>query len=241
MSSVKSHYDNHLGNFYSWMVGDFHQKQQLQESLFNELGVIPSGNRQALDLGAGHGLQTVSLLNLGFNVTAVDFNQPLLNELNQRALGKATVVNDDIKNVSRFVSLQPELIVCCGDTLTHLESLSEIEIFLSGCSQILSPGGKLVLSFRDFSTMEVGSKMEIPVKTDETRKLICQLECSETRVAVTDILSEKKQNNWVETRSTYYKTRVSREWVISKLELNGLLVPDSRVQQQMVVLVAKKP
>ena len=31
--SVKEHYDNHLGNFYSWMIGDFISKQKLDIQL----------------------------------------------------------------------------------------------------------------------------------------------------------------------------------------------------------------
>jgi 2-polyprenyl-3-methyl-5-hydroxy-6-metoxy-1,4-benzoquinol methylase len=35
----------------------------------------------AIDLGCGHGLQSISLANLGFCVKAVDFNTQLLHHL----------------------------------------------------------------------------------------------------------------------------------------------------------------
>lgn len=32
--NVKEHYDDHLGNFFSWMSGDFTEKQREQQNLF---------------------------------------------------------------------------------------------------------------------------------------------------------------------------------------------------------------
>jgi 2-polyprenyl-3-methyl-5-hydroxy-6-metoxy-1,4-benzoquinol methylase len=37
--------------------------------------------RSAIDLGAGYGIQSIALANLGFRVRAVDFNRQLLEEL----------------------------------------------------------------------------------------------------------------------------------------------------------------
>jgi len=63
--------------------------------------MTPSSSTGAIDLGAGHGLQTVSLVNLGFNVTAVDFNDQLLQELEINSANRATIVKDDL---SRFLN-----------------------------------------------------------------------------------------------------------------------------------------
>lgn len=49
--NVKDHY---LGYFYSWMVGDFEEKQKEQEAYFNSNSIHPVNNKVALDLGAGH-------------------------------------------------------------------------------------------------------------------------------------------------------------------------------------------
>lgn len=75
--TAKEHYESHLGNFYSWMAGDFTEKQQEQQNFFTAHSILPRLNMIAFDLGAGHGLQSVSLANLGFSVTAIDFNTQL--------------------------------------------------------------------------------------------------------------------------------------------------------------------
>src|SRR5689334_15175362 len=82
--TVKEHYDRYLGSFYSWMVGDFTEKQQEQERFFLVNDITPHFSKIAFDLGCGHGLQAISLANLGFDVRAIDFNQRLLDELRER-------------------------------------------------------------------------------------------------------------------------------------------------------------
>src|SRR6185437_337795 len=125
--SVKEHYDHHLGYFYSWMVGDFSEKQKEQETYFNSNNIHPASSKVAIDLGAGHGLQSISLAKLGFNVVAVDFNKQLLHELERRGKNfNITIVEGDIKQILLYSSYIPELIVCMGDTITHLHSEDEI-------------------------------------------------------------------------------------------------------------------
>lgn len=165
--SVKQHYDNHLGNFYSWMIGDFDLKQREQQCFLEKNAIIPITNKIAIDLGAGNGLQSVSLANLGFKVTAIDFNRQLLNELiNHTQKLPVEVFDDDIINVKRFATISPELIICAGDTLTHLESKQHIHNLLNDCCEILQDGGKFILSFRDYSKPLEGIQRFIPVKSE---------------------------------------------------------------------------
>src|SRR5688500_4284120 len=72
---VKQHYDTLLGNIYSWMVGDFTYKMKEQKQFFVENGIEPKSTKVAIDLGAGHGLQSIGLAQCGYRVTAVDLNK----------------------------------------------------------------------------------------------------------------------------------------------------------------------
>jgi 2-polyprenyl-3-methyl-5-hydroxy-6-metoxy-1,4-benzoquinol methylase len=101
--NIKDHYDNHLASFYSWMSGDFTEKQMEQQAFFVTNAVVPNTSKVAIDLGAGHGLQSVSLAKLGFQVHAVDFNEQLLQEL-KRNCGDLDVgiVEDELEISTRY-------------------------------------------------------------------------------------------------------------------------------------------
>ncbi len=83
--NVKQHYDQHLGNFYSWMTGNFEVAVAQQMEVFRNFQLIPATTGKCLDLGAGHGIQSVALARLGFQVKAIDFNRQLLEELKENA------------------------------------------------------------------------------------------------------------------------------------------------------------
>jgi len=146
--NAKDHYDQHLGNFYSWMLGDFDEKQQEQENFFWRNGIIPVSRKVAFDLGAGNGLQAISLAKLGFAVKAIDFNTQLLNELTSRKRDlNIEIINDDILNYLQRSRDQAELMTCMGDTITHLENIDQVVSLVQQMSSHLEPGGKIVLSF----------------------------------------------------------------------------------------------
>ncbi|MCK5371084.1 MAG: hypothetical protein KAQ62_21135, partial [Cyclobacteriaceae bacterium] len=48
---VKEHYDKHLANFYSWMVGDFDQKRSDFQDFLENNNIYPTKSKVAIDLG----------------------------------------------------------------------------------------------------------------------------------------------------------------------------------------------
>ncbi len=192
--NAKNHYDQHLGNFYSWMLGDFDEKQKEQENFFWRNGIKPVSRKVAFDLGAGNGLQAISLAKLGFAVTAIDFNTQLLDELTSRKSNlNIEIINDDLLTYLQRSRHQAELIVCMGDTITHMESIDQLALLVQHMSSHLEPGGKIVLSFRDLTKELQGDERFIPVKNDDSRILTCFLEYFPHHVMVHDILYEKRR------------------------------------------------
>jgi 2-polyprenyl-3-methyl-5-hydroxy-6-metoxy-1,4-benzoquinol methylase len=239
--TVKEHYENHLGNFYSWMAGDFETKQKEFSDFLktNNISLSPSG--VAIDLGAGHGIQSVALAKLGFKVTAIDFNPQLLNELKNNTKDLSVeILEEDIRSIANHKDLKPGLIVCWGDTLTHLDNVYEIEDLLAECYQILSPGGKLILSFRDYSEKLSGNKRFIPVKSDAKRILTCMLEYTPTHVTINDLLHEFNGQTWEQKISSYNKVRISAMEVEDVLTTCGMNILLSQTVNGMVTMIAEK-
>ena len=240
--TTKEHYDKHLGNFYSWMVGDFETKQHEFQIFLKHNGIIPSSSKNAIDLGAGHGIQSVALAKLGFNVTAIDFSQQLIDELKVNANGlNIEILNKDIRKIKQMGNKEPELIICCGDTISHLDNKKEINNLISDIASILIVGGKILFSFRDYSTKLIGNSRFIHVKSDETKILTCILDYGKDIVRVTDLLNEKTETGWNQKVSSYNKVRIKTNEIAKLIEANGLKIQLNNVINRMTNIIALKP
>jgi SAM-dependent methyltransferase len=239
--NAKNHYDQHLGNFYSWMVGDFDEKQKQQEDFFLRNDIKPVSRKVAFDLGAGNGLQAISLAKLGFAVKAIDFNAQLLNELTSRKSNlNIEIINDDILTYLQRSSYQAELMICMGDTITHLESIDRVALLVQQMSSHLEPGGKIVVSFRDLTKELQGDERFIPVKNDDSRILTCFLEYFPDRVMVHDILHEKQGGKWIQKVGYYPKLRLDVALLTDLLQKNDIQLLTSEIVNGMIYLIGKK-
>ena len=238
---AKRHYDTHLGNFYSWMAGEFGTQQAELQDFFERNGIRPNSTRVAIDLGAGHGLQSVSLAKLGFSVKAVDFNGQLLAELNQHKRDlDVDIIRADVLDFASYWAFQPELIVCMGDTITHLPSTGDLERLLNFCGDRLAHRGKLVLSFRELTAELIDEQRFIPVRSDEKRILTCFLEYFPEFVRVTDILHEKEGGSWKQKVSSYAKLRLSEKHLVEMLGTAKLNLVKTETTNGMTFLIADK-
>lgn len=239
--TAKEHYEKHLGSFYSWMTGDFQQNVESAHKLFQKFQIQDGKDQVAFDLGCGHGIQSAALLNIGFRVIAVDFNQQLLNELHQKVSSpKLQSELDEIVHFLETTPLKANVISCMGDTLTHLTSIAQVKQFIRLASDRLIPEGKLVLSFRDLTSELTREHRFIPVKQDEHRLLTCFLEYFPSHVIVHDILWERENSAWKQRISSYPKLRISAGEVGTLIESAGLRVAVSETINRMEYLVAEK-
>ena len=130
------------------------------------------------------------------------------------------------------------VITCCGDTLTHLDSKSEIEQLVIDVFHSLKPGGKAIFSFRDYSNALTGDARFIPVKSDENRILTCVLDYSPESVTVTDLLHERTGNAWRQSVSSYQKVRLSSADFVDMVTRAGFVVEISTVINRLITVIA---
>lgn len=238
---VKDHYDKHLAGFYSWMIGNFNVKQSEQEAFFRDHGIEPFKTKIAFDLGAGHGLQAISLANIGFLVKAVDFNKQLLGELsnNKKSLS-IEIINADFFDFLREENSKADVITCMGDTITHLVSLEDVEKLIQQSSGQLVDKGKIIFSFRDLTNELKHEERFILVKQDSDRILTCYLEYFPNHVMVHDIFYEKKNDQWLQQVSAYPKLRLSGDIIKDFLIRNRYSILFEKTINRMIYIVGEK-
>lgn len=240
LTSVESHYQNHLAAIYSWMSGNFIEESQKQYELYNKCSIRPRSTGIALDLGSGHGIHTAALAQLGFTVIAVDFNKQLLEELKNNTLGWGThCIQMDILNVGN-IPANPELIVCTGDTILHLPDELTLITFIKNIARKLVSGGTLILSFRDYSIEKNGNDRFIPVKSDDTKILTCVVDYEDRYIRVTDLLHIKINDKWEQHVSSYHKLRINPGTIRNHMLENQLQIDNSFNDNGMVYILATK-
>lgn len=81
------------------------------------------------------------------------------------------------------------VVVCMGDTLTHLGSQREVSELLDHVASTHASGGPFITTFRNYVGQPLeGDQRFIAVRADDDRILTCYLECLEDHVRVHDIV-----------------------------------------------------
>jgi len=239
MAAVTEHYATHLGPVYAWMAGGVEAAIARGAKEIETLELLPRLTGQAVDLGAGFGMHSIPLARRGFSVLAIDSCGELLQTLRQEA-GDLPIrtVEGDLLAFGRHLDGLSEIVLCMGDTLTHLPDFATVNALFDSAARQLCAGGKLVLTFRDYSTPLRGEQRFIPVRSDAGRILTCVLEYEDQHVVVQDLLHEFDGTVWRQRVSSYRKLRIEPSMVVAALESLGFTVQRSAGVAGMICLVA---
>jgi 2-polyprenyl-3-methyl-5-hydroxy-6-metoxy-1,4-benzoquinol methylase len=240
MQNSETHYKTLLGPIYAWMLGDLQAAFARGQADIDALP-LPAGGI-AVDLGAGLGLHSLPLAKRGFEVVALDSCQALLDELRVHAQSLPIETHlADLLQFRSFVKAPVRVIVCMGDTLTHLPSRSSVDALLSSAAAALSRGGVFAATFRDYATRILQDEQRfILVRADADRILTCFLEYQDTLVTVHDIVTEKEHGQWRQKISSYPKLRLAPEWLVGRLTEDGFSVQRDATPGGMVRIIATK-
>ena len=147
---------------------------------------------------------------------------------------------DDLSNFTNYESDNIELVVCMGDTLTHLDAYKKVQALLDSIFSSLQTGGCLILSFRNLTQELVELDRFIPVKSNETTIFTCFLEFEEDIVRVHDIIYEKNNDHWVLKKSVFQKLRISPDWTQKYLQEIGYTIEFYDEQNGLIFIIARK-
>jgi SAM-dependent methyltransferase len=242
MTSVKEHYANHLANIYVWMVGGIEAALVRGHAEIDAICPQSSVGLTAIDLGAGFGMHAIPLARRGYSVVAVDSSAILLAVLSNHAAAlPVRTVEDDLLAFPEHLDKKVDLVLCMGDTLTHLPDQESVAHLFSRVDESLQPGGNFIATFRDYTQPLFGASRFISVKSDSGRILTCFLEYSSDHVTVHDLLHEQDATaTWRMRVSAYRKCILSPAWVSAALEARGFSVRVEPGPTGMVRVIATR-
>jgi SAM-dependent methyltransferase len=242
IQSVQKHYDTHLGAVYSWTMGDLDSAFLRSNDFLTSLDLPVADGQLAVDLGCGFGLHAIPLAQRGYHVLAIDFCTELLSDLRARARElPVTIVEADLMTFDWNLPESPNLILCLGDTLTHLPNLQSVDEVIEKASAKLAPGGRIVLGFRDYVGTElIGTDRFIPVRTSDDRIFTCFLEYAPGHITVHDLVHERTTAGWKQKISAYRKLRLDRNSVAAELMRQGLRIVRNELKNGLVTLAGLK-
>jgi SAM-dependent methyltransferase len=121
------------------------------------------GTHDVLDVAAGIGTQSLGLAMRGFRVVGSDLSPKAVErataEASQRGLTVATLAAN-FCNLP-IASASTDVVICCDNSLPHVESSEAAGIALAEWYRCLRPGGGCVLSMRDYGVPPVAGTVEI--------------------------------------------------------------------------------
>lgn len=236
---VHSHYKNHLSKFYTWMFGDYDQIVRQQKTFFEENGIIAKPGEVAVDLGCGSGFQSLALKSLGFEIYAVDLSEELLSELKSKD-PTIHILTQDIRDLEFAKRLRPNLMICMGDTLTHLSTLEDVGQLIRDSYVALKEQGQLILTFRNLTSLPSEADRFFVVRSEAEQILTCFLEDAGEKVRVYDLLHRRIDGQWKLQKSYYYKLKVDPFWVRRQMLELGFKVTANKAANGMDILIGQK-
>lgn len=244
--SVKYHYDKLLSNYYDWILGGFDQAVDTAAALFTELKILGTEDATALDLGAGTGIQSVPLAQAGFSVTAVDLSNRQLAELEKHAEDlPVRRVLGNILDPWTYADTAPfDIVVCMGDTLTHLGNLQDVYQLFFNMMRALKSGGPFILSWRDMSgpISPTGAPQAYPVRLDRDKLFTTVVApAAPGYVSLTDMIMIRSDNGWDFGQNSYCKLRLSQTSCMQMLTACGFGIQTTFMRESMTYVVARRP
>jgi len=145
-----------MADSYHLIFQDWQETIDRQRVLISRLLLAPSESRPILDCACGIGTQALGLAKAGFSVEGSDLSAAQV----ERARTEAAIRNleiefrvDDMRTLATAPTGKYGAVLVFDNALPHLDSDEEIREALTAMRDRLRPGGKLLISLRDYASV----------------------------------------------------------------------------------------
>ncbi|MBI9067741.1 MAG: class I SAM-dependent methyltransferase [Salinivirgaceae bacterium] len=118
---------------------------------FVQSAVTELESKSIIDIGCGTGSFAIELGKYVKNIVGIDLDEEMLQMANAKNnLPNVVFEKGDMLHLAGKFENSFDSIICFGNTLVHLESFDEIDMFLKQCKCILHKGGKLLIQIINY-------------------------------------------------------------------------------------------
>lgn len=155
---TQAFYDE-LAPYYHLLYPDWEASMARQSrglaTVLQEFGVVPGA--PILDAACGIGTQALGLSMLGYQVSASDLAPRAIARAKHEAEMRGLPIAFSVVDLRELAGAFPSpfaAVLACDNAVPHLLSDADILRGFSECHRVLIPGGLLVISVRDYATIE---------------------------------------------------------------------------------------
>lgn len=155
-----------LAEVYEWLISDAKATPSAFASAFDDVVTLLPPNARVLDSSCGTGQLAVGLAGLGMRVVATDASAAMV----RRTAELADELGASLRTVRAAWNELPDhfddasfhMVFCVGNSLHHAEGARARSAALESMSRLLRPGGRLVLTSRNWERVRAGgSRLDI--------------------------------------------------------------------------------
>jgi len=124
-----------------------------------------SNRKKILDVAAGSGNQALALAKAGFEVTAVDLDEQMIESIKQKAHAAQLSIDAFALDMKEIDSIEKifNMIMCIGNSIVHLDSLDDITNMLKRGYHLLSENGVFIVQTVNYDMVLQRHITELPV------------------------------------------------------------------------------
>lgn len=155
-----------LAEVYEWLISDAKLTPAAFAEAFQDAIDLLPAHAEVLDCSCGTGQLAVGLAGLGFQVVATDASEAMIRRTAQLAEEQGaslrTLRADWSELSDQFNGSTFDMVFCVGNSLHHARGATARLAALEAMSRLLRPGGRLVLTSRNWELVRAGgSRMEV--------------------------------------------------------------------------------
>ncbi|MFZ0390554.1 MAG: methyltransferase domain-containing protein [Calditrichia bacterium] len=109
--------------------------------------------KTVLDAACGSGVHAILLAELGTQVTGTDISAEMLEKARENSRRKKVEIEwiqAPMQSLTKKINKRYEAVICLGNSIPHLLSTTRLEAALQNFSDLLNPGGILILQLLNY-------------------------------------------------------------------------------------------